>query len=490
MQCRPEKPILSLRSCCLYESDAALFAEYAWLNDTCIAFYFEVLQAKADVIFRRVVVAEGCTTHSGECSRVFCGTDGTQEEQNEEQSKEQRGRQHQNSEGGEGSRALSAGSFHGGEDEEIGQQRYLFPSLSSSAESERGKKEGNPKEKDVCCSFNWDNKNYGDKERGILEREKRWFSHFTEEMLQRNDKKWCHILSSLLLVKSNHQTDPSDIARIATQCAGESSKSGNYRHIPSFQTYEDRYTPVLFVDPCIAFWLAFSNDDDEVTAVLQGLHLEKRQVVLWPISDKQNLNAPGGTHWTLLVQVVQEGTKRDGAETFSGIETDAKAFSAETRVNLQTKLPCKEHTFFHLNSLSSRALSCASVAAAEQLQHRILAHFQLSQQDRRHTKSTMERVKCVCPQQNSSDCGIYCLIYAEKILLHVVDWWANNDHCRLECMEGVNVLEQQVCASDVPKKGSHRPFSLNFREIQRVQPAEALAERDTIASLIDMLRYG
>lgn len=133
------------------------------------------------------------------------------------------------------------------------------------------------------------------------------------------------------------------------------------RTLPS----EDRW---VAVGPSEAFMMAQIDEPAQLRALFAPLRLEARQLVLFPVSDNDEPDQAGGTHWSLLA-----------------------AYNGE---------------FFHFDSLAG-----INLRPAERLARRV-AHL---------LDARSERVAaCPTPQQdNGYDCGMYTILISEICAAHV-----------------------------------------------------------------------
>ncbi|EER07823.1 Sentrin-specific protease, putative, partial [Perkinsus marinus ATCC 50983] len=59
---------------------------------------------------------------------------------------------------------------------------------------------------------------------------------------------------------------------------------------------------VLLLDPCTAFAIRFEEDEDDLAQLIDGLKLAQRRCLIVPINDSDDPTLPcGGSHWSLLV---------------------------------------------------------------------------------------------------------------------------------------------------------------------------------------------
>lgn len=132
---------------------------------------------------------------------------------------------------------------------------------------------------------------------------------------------------------------------------------------------DDRW---VAVGPSEAFMMAQLDDPTQLDALFAPLKLKTRQLVLFPVSDHDEPEDVGGTHWSLLAFY-----RRDGTETF-----------------------------FHFDSLIG-----INLQSAEHLARRVAPLL--------GTRNTRV-LACPTPQQqNGYDCGMYAIVLAEICAGHV-----------------------------------------------------------------------
>nr|CEL75423.1 TPA: hypothetical protein BN1205_016275 [Toxoplasma gondii VEG] len=301
-----EKPFLTLTTCRLYAEDVALFRPAQWLNDACISFFFEVLQAAADLYYSARARPD--------------------------------------------SQRLAEGIAH------------------------------------------------------LIVEGVKPFSENNEEMLR-------HKLG--LCAPASEQS-----SNEAAMCSLKSRQEAKLETSPSLGwTNHDNEahvcSPVLFVDPCVAFLVSMCCDGDEVQDTLQTLRLPLRSVVVWPLTDHLDSSVSGGTHWTLLIQIACSR----GVEGNTMIQHGCNSTHGPVK-------PHSRYKFFHFDSLGHKTQrSRGNLAAAQRLQG-LLGRFvkiptsaespEIAAHDK--PRSTPVPLCCVPPQSNASDCGVYCLLFAERLL--------------------------------------------------------------------------
>jgi sentrin-specific protease 8 len=128
----------------------------------------------------------------------------------------------------------------------------------------------------------------------------------------------------------------------------------------------------LAVGASEAMMMAHLDDPAQLRMLFEPLKLQTRRLVLFPVSDHDEPDVAGGTHWSLLAFY-----RRDGVESF-----------------------------YHFDSLSH-----INAASAEHLARRVAPLL--------GTRQTRV-VACPTPQQeNGYDCGMYTIQIAEICAAHV-----------------------------------------------------------------------
>lgn len=135
--------------------------------------------------------------------------------------------------------------------------------------------------------------------------------------------------------------------------------------------YKDHKKILGFVCPQVVQYLKFGLPED-VKSTIEGLELDKKQYVLFPVNDCRAQTVPGGTHWSLLV------------------------YNA------------RENVFEHYDSYS---LSC-NLSVAESLA-KVLAVF-LRNSSKCGQPSIIQEMPCA-KQTNTYDCGMHVICNAEGL---------------------------------------------------------------------------
>lgn len=129
---------------------------------------------------------------------------------------------------------------------------------------------------------------------------------------------------------------------------------------------------ILFINPSIVFLVNFV-ESDELGAILSDLDLVNKKIIFIPINDNADINRSGGSHWSLLVWNIEQSC------------------------------------FHYFDSMSNYNLQSAK-------RTKTVFEKALKMKDQK-----FEIVKC--PQQNNSyDCGVYTLYFAELTAKNMECW--------------------------------------------------------------------
>ncbi|CBZ53940.1 hypothetical protein NCLIV_037220 [Neospora caninum Liverpool] len=373
-----EKPILTLRTCRLYAEDVALFRPAQWLNDACISFFFEALQAAAELYF----MARAC---------------------------------HEN--------------------------------------------------------------------QTIAEGIARWLAEGIEPLSEKNEE-----LLRCKLGLSSPACQPS--AGEPASCNVTSRQEEHSEALLSLDlTEQDEAqvcSPILFVDPCVAFWVSMCTDESEVQDTLENLHIPRRSVVVWPITDHQDPSTVGGTHWTLLIQIVCNRAVNRNA-------TAQNDYNAHDPVQLLSG-----YQYFHFDSIGHNCQqSRGNLAAARRLQALLGRFVKISTStdsppagDHDRSDRTPIPLRCTPPQSNASDCGVHCLLFAERLLQLVVK--KDRDFFKGKDNSGDRRSKQTTPSVDVETGPLYPelPFDVSWfslPDLQRFEPSVLAARRRGAILLVNKL---
>jgi len=132
----------------------------------------------------------------------------------------------------------------------------------------------------------------------------------------------------------------------------------------------DESDKISFVSPEVSQFLKMV-DRTEVHAVTEPLRLDEKELVIFAVNNSTNLDAPGGSHWSLLI------------------------FSSQSK------------RFFHMDS--SRGMNNSEAQTLAKKLHNSFS---------RNTEFEMTKVN-VLQQSNGYDCGVHLLCNAEHSTRHM-----------------------------------------------------------------------
>jgi sentrin-specific protease 8 len=126
---------------------------------------------------------------------------------------------------------------------------------------------------------------------------------------------------------------------------------------------------VLLVSPASAFVLLFEEDESDFNAAVQGMELETKSLILFPINNNTSVERSGGSHWSLL------------------------------------SLNVKTLVFRHFDSSGRH-----NEGVARQFATKLAVYLNQS------NSSPMTFTNEVCPRQsNDYDCGLYVVCFSEQV---------------------------------------------------------------------------
>ncbi|KJE92137.1 hypothetical protein CAOG_003155 [Capsaspora owczarzaki ATCC 30864] len=116
----------------------------------------------------------------------------------------------------------------------------------------------------------------------------------------------------------------------------------------SGQASPDLASRILLVGPDVAFLLA-NMDPDQAAGILASLDAPSRELVLLPVNNNRNVEAAGGSHWSLLVVDCSsqrlfhidsaEGSNMSSAKSLARILRSVLGISAKVPVRA---MPCPQ----------------------------------------------------------------------------------------------------------------------------------------------------
>mmetsp|Transcript_132383 Transcript_132383/g.300925 ORF Transcript_132383/g.300925 Transcript_132383/m.300925 type:complete len:205 (-) Transcript_132383:86-700(-) len=128
---------------------------------------------------------------------------------------------------------------------------------------------------------------------------------------------------------------------------------------------------VCVMDPAAGFWVAVEEDMEDLQDGLQPLDLQDKQIVLVPVNDRSERGSEGGCHWSLL-------ELRRGEAGITGHYYDS--------------------------------IGVGNLSQAQKLANKVVSFMETKQQ------RCEVKVEACGKQSNSSDCGVFALLFIETLL--------------------------------------------------------------------------
>lgn len=126
------------------------------------------------------------------------------------------------------------------------------------------------------------------------------------------------------------------------------------------------------MDPGTVLIIRFDDEPQLVREIVQELHIDARKLSFFPVNDVQDIAAPGGTHWSLLV--LERGTR----------------------------------SFWHFDSIAGKNFKVAREISSRISEVLGLGEFRVQEH--------------WTPQQkNSFDCGVFVVAIAEWIIRQLIE---------------------------------------------------------------------